>query len=79
MAKEIELNKTIEIHGDTILHGKKAVLTRGNKEVTGVLLANDSQVKSEKLVFQFVNKDGVSCISPVTKEEVEHIDEYLIL
>jgi hypothetical protein len=68
----------VEIHGPNILHGKRARLVRGEQEVIGVLLANDSQVNSDKFAFQFVNKHGVKSISQVTKDELQNIDEYLI-
>lgn len=68
----------IEIHGPTTLHGKRAKLMRGDNEVVGVLLSNDSQVNSKNLVFQYVDINGVKSISPVTADEMENIEESLL-
>jgi len=68
----------IEIHGPSILHGKRARLVRGENEVVGVILANDHQVNSKKLVFQFVDANGAKCISPVTADELQNIEEALL-
>ena len=78
MADGKEKKVGVEVYGDAVLHGKRAVLTRGENEVTGVLLANDHQKKSENMVFQFKDANGVSCVSPVTKTEMKNIEDYLI-
>ena len=71
-------NKNLEVRAPKTLHGKRASLIRGDVSVTGVLLANDHQVTSDNLVFQFKDANGNKCISPITKEEYESIDEYLL-
>ena len=68
----------IEIHGPTILHGKRARFMRGENEVVGVLLANDHQVNSDKFVFQFVDKNGTTCVSQLTSDELKNIDDALV-
>lgn len=67
-----------EIHGPTILHGKRARLMRGDNEVVGVLLSNSSQVGSENMTFKFNDANGVTCISPVTSDELENIQDALL-
>jgi len=68
----------IEIHGPTTLHGKRAKLLRGENEVVGVLLSNDSQITSDNLVFQFIGANGAKCISPVSADELLNIEECLL-
>ena len=68
----------IEIHGPTTLHGKRARLVRGENEVVGILLANDSQTSSKNLVFQFVDANGAKCVSPVSADEMLNIEESLL-
>ena len=62
MTEDKDKKVGIEIHGPSILHGKRARLIRGENEVTGILLANDSQVNSKNMVFQFVDSNGVKCM-----------------
>ena len=74
MAKKIEIHQTgPEIKGVASLHGKVVKLIRGDQEVTGVLLSKDTQGPSDNLAFQWKNKQGVSCISEVTKDELEEL------
>ena len=68
----------VEIRGPSVLHGKRARLTRNEQEVIGVLLANDSQVNSDSFTFQYTDLNGAKCISHVTSDELHNIDEYLI-
>jgi len=77
MAQE-EKKIGIEIKGPTILHGKRAMLTRGKNDIVGVLLSNSSQMGKGDFVFQFTDNNGVKCVSPVTKEELENIQDCLI-
>ena len=44
MEEKKEKKVGTEIHGPDILHGKRVRLTRGEREVVGILLANDHQV-----------------------------------
>lgn len=67
-----------EIHGPTTLHGKRAKLVRGDTEVVGVLLSNSSQVSSENMIFQFNDVNGNKCISPVTSDELDNIQDALL-
>ena len=78
MADNQEKKVGIEIHGPSILHGKRARLIRGENEVVGVILANDHQVNSKNLVFQFVDANGVKCISPISADEMQNIEESLL-
>ncbi len=65
-------------HGPTVLHGKRARLIRGENEVVGILLSNDHQINSDNFVFQYVDQNGVKCVSPVTSDELQDIDEALM-
>jgi len=67
-----------EIHGPTTLHGKRARMMRGDNEVVGVLLSNSSQISSENMIFQFVDANGTKCISPVTSDELDNIQDSLL-
>ncbi len=67
-----------EIYGPTTLHGKRARLKRGDNEVVGVLLSNDHQVNSKNMIFQFVDANGTKCISPVTSDELDNIQDALL-
>jgi hypothetical protein len=66
------------IHGPTTLHGKRARLMRGDNEVVGVLLSNDHQVNSKNMIFKFNDANGKTCISPVTSDELENINDALM-
>ncbi len=66
------------IHGPTTLHGKRARLMRGENEIVGVLLAQNHQKNSENMVFQFVDANGTKCISPVTSDELDNIQDALL-
>ena len=66
------------IHGPTTLHGKRARLMRGENEVVGVLLSNSSQISSENMIFQYLDASGAKCISPVTNDELENIQDALL-
>ena len=78
MADNQKNKNGIEIHGPSILHGKRARLVRGENEVVGVILANDHQINSKNLVFQFVDANGAKCISPITADELQNIEEALL-
>ena len=78
MADSQEKKEGIEIHGPTTLHGKRARLMRGDNEVVGVLLSNDHQINSKNMIFQFVDANGGKCISPVTSDELENIQDALL-
>lgn len=71
--KEIEEIKPVGpvIHAPVTLHGRRVKLTRGGKEVDGVLLAKDGQASNEDLVFQWTNEHGTASISPLSGEERE--------
>ena len=74
--KKTEKNEQVKpvgpvIHASPTLHGRRVKLKRGEKEVDGILLAQDGQSSNEKLVFQWKNEEGVSKISPVTGDELE--------
>ena len=75
---EKEKKVGIEIHGPTTLHGKRARLTRGDQEVVGVLLSNSSQISSENMTFKFTDANGTNCISPVTSDELDNIQDALL-
>lgn len=66
------------IHGPTTLHGKRARLMRGDNEVVGVLLSNDHQINSKKMIFKFNDANGKTCISPVTSDELDNIQDALL-
>ena len=68
----------IEIHGPTTLHGKRARLMRCEREVVGVLLANDHQTNSKNMTFSFTDANGTKCISPVTSDEMDNINDALL-
>ncbi len=71
-AKGIEIHHTgAVIKGVASLNGKTVKLTRSGKEVIGVLVSKDKQGPSDNLAFQWKNEHGVSCISEVTKDELE--------
>ena len=79
MAKKEEKKKIgVEIRGPKVLHGKRARLMGGENEVVGVLLANDHQINSDKFVFQYVDANGAKCVSPLTSDEMDNINEALI-
>ena len=78
MTEKKEKKVSAEIHGPRILHGKRAMLTRGEEEVVGVLLANDHQTDSKNMVFQFTDRNGIKSISPITSDEMENIEESLL-
>jgi hypothetical protein len=68
----------IEIKGPKILHGKRAMFTRNEKEVVGILLSKTHQVSSSEFIFKFKDENGATCVSPVTKEEMKFIEDYLL-
>ena len=78
MADSQEKKIGVEIHGPTTIHGKRAMLTRGDEEVVGVLLSQDHKKDSRNIVFQFVDANGAKCISPVTSDELDNIDDALL-
>lgn len=70
--------KPIIIKATETLHGKRAILTREGEEVAGIVLANDHQITSKNLSFQWKDSDGNKKISAVTTEEYENIAQCLI-
>ena len=75
---EKKKNKNLEIRAPKTLHGKRARMIRGDVEVCGVLMSNDHQISSDNLVFQFKDENGNKCVSPISKEEYESIEDYLM-
>jgi len=73
MAKDKEIVTGPVIYAPPTLHGRRVKLIRGGKEVSGVLMAKDSQTTSDKLVFQWTNENGTSSLSPLTGEELEEL------
>lgn len=74
MAKKIEIKPEGPVLRTTpTLHGRVVKLVRGGKEVSGVLLSKDSQGPSDNLIFQWKDKNGVSCISDINKDELEQL------
>ena len=62
------------IRSTPTLHGRAVKLIRGGAEVNGVLMSkNIKQGPTDNLIFKWNDKNGVSCISDVTKTELEKI------
>lgn len=77
---EVDIDKATgkKIIGPTVtatptLHGRIVKLVRGGEEVSGVLMAKDTQGPSDNLIFRWKDKKGNSCLSEVNKEEIEQL------
>jgi hypothetical protein len=68
---------TIEIRGEDTLHGKRAKLTRGGKEVTGVIIAQDMKNQSGDFMFRWADENGKTCLSPIDKDELKIVHAQL--
>jgi uncharacterized protein YodC (DUF2158 family) len=65
------------IRNQNELHGKVVTLKRGGKDVSGVLLAQDSRFFSGEFAFKWTDKSGVK-IDAVSEEELDNIKKSFI-
>ena len=60
------------ITGEPVLNGKVVTLLRAGKKVTGTIKSPGQHI-SDRLMFQWTDKNGKNYISPVDSEELKQL------
>ena len=65
------------IRGEESINGKSIKLTRGGKEVRGVIISQSGQNEQENFVFKWKDGEGKQCVSPIDGDELAIIKDEL--